>query len=289
MIQIIDFVIIEKLKKNFKKMPESEKKTRANEANSQDKQPEYKTELELASSKPDPVTDPPTFEFNDLKKGQIINESILVRNAGGPFKDIEIFILEDDPFLSIMGTGPLEDGQPEKLPMKVSFEAHAKEWSKRYTNTIVIALDGIKEKVVVELDTQTKPVNDFALILKSQNKKIMTALIDKLERNTSVEIAVVTIDSLEGKPIEKYANDLFNEWGIGKEDKNNGILILLYPDDNKYRAEVGIGLEKILKPGFIKKIFDQYAVPNFKFKKFGEGVIQIIKAISAKITSDYNP
>jgi hypothetical protein len=250
---------------------------------------EYKTESELARSGPEPVADPPDFEFDDLKKGQVINESFVIRNAGGPYKYLKVSVQEDDPFLRIIRTIPLEKTQPDSLPATVFFEAHAKDWSKRCSNTIVVKMDDAEETVTVDLNTQTRPVNDFARVLKPQNKKIITALIDKLERNTSVEIAAVTVDSLEGRTIEQYANELFNEWGVGKEDKNNGILILIDPDDSKYRTEVGLGLEEIIKPGFLKDLFEKQAVPEFREKRFGMGIINIIKALSTKIISEYNP
>ncbi len=248
----------------------------------------YKTESDLAKSGPEPVADPPGFEFNDLKKGQVINERFTLRNTGGSYNKLELSIIEPDPFIKIINSTRLEDDQPGQLPAVVSFEALAKDWSKSYSNTILIKLDEAEERVTVELDTQSKPVNDFAGILNPQNKKIITALIDKLERNTSAEIAVVTVDSLEGKTIEKYANELFNEWGVGKEGKDNGILILVDLIDHKFRTEVGLGLEKIIKPDFMKDLFEQHAIPEFKSKRFGEGIIYIIKAISAKITSEYN-
>jgi hypothetical protein len=218
----------------------------------------------------------------------VIDEIFVIRNAGGPYRKFKLFILEPDPFISIIKSSPLENNQTDRLPARISFKAHAKDWSKSYSNTIVIRLDDAEEKVSVNLNTQSKPINDFAMILKPQNKKIITALIDKLERNTSVEIAVVTVDSLEGSTIEKYANELFNEWGVGKEGKNNGILILIDLDDNEYRTEVGLGLEEIIRPDLIKSLFEEYAIPEFRQKRFGEGIIHIIKALSAKITAEYN-
>lgn len=247
---------------------------------------EYTTESELRQAKPAPVADPPDLEFNDLKKGQIKNGEFIVRNVGGPYKDLNLSIKGPDIFLKIINTEPLQSNQAERLPMKVYFEAYAADWSKRYNNTILIGLDDVEEEFKVELDTQTKPVNDFAGILRPQNIKIITALIDKLERNTSVEIAIITVDSLEGKTIERYANDLFNEWGIGKEGKNNGILFLICPEENKYRIEIGLGLEETITPDFIDRLFEQYGIPNFRLKRFGEGIIMIIKALSEKINRE---
>ncbi|MBM3709466.1 MAG: TPM domain-containing protein, partial [Actinobacteria bacterium] len=139
----------------------------------------------------------------------------------------------------------------------------------------------------VELNTQTKPVDDFAHIFKPQEIRKITSLINKLEKNTSAEIAVVTEDSLEGRDIAEYANELFNEWGIGKEDKHNGILLLIDKEETKFRIEVGLGLNDVLTPDFINGLFEQYLIPNFKLKKFGPGVYKTLDKIAKKITALY--
>ncbi len=247
--------------------------------------PEYRNASEISNSIPHPVADIDNLEFNDLKKGQIKKSSFIVRNIGGPFKEMELFVVDAYPFVKITSYEPLFKDQAEKMPVRVCFEATAFEWSKRYKNTIVIRLDDEDEIVTVELDTQTKPVNDFSRILKSQDIKIITALIDRLERNTSVEITVVTVYSLEGETIESYTNNLFNEWGVGKEDKNNGIMFLIDTETNMYRLEVGLGLEEVIDHEFINTIYSQYALPNFKANRFGQGIIQIIKNISLKLSS----
>ena len=70
-------------------------------------------------------------------------------------------------------------------------------------------------------------VNDFAGILDNASASDLEALITSIEKNTGAEIAVVTIDTLEGITIEEYAVVLFEKWGIGKADEDNGLLILV--------------------------------------------------------------
>jgi len=247
----------------------------------------YNAESPGGQNKPFPVAEQTYFVFDDMKKGQVKHEHFILRNIGGNYTDFIIFVLEPEPFLKIIDTSPLSKDQMDKLPMKVYFEVKALDWSKSYTNTIIIRLDNEDEKVTVDLNTQTKPVNDFAHIFKPQEIKKITALINMLERNTSAEIAVVTEDSLEGKDIAKYANELFNEWGIGKEDKHNGVLFLIDKEENKFRIEVGLGLDDVLTPDFINGLFEQYLIPNFKLKKFGLGVYKTLDKIVKKITTFY--
>ena len=70
-------------------------------------------------------------------------------------------------------------------------------------------------------------VNDFAGILDNASASDLEALITSIEKNTGAEIAVVTVDTLQGITIEEYAVELFDMWGIGKAEEDNGLLILV--------------------------------------------------------------
>jgi len=103
------------------------------------------------------------------------------------------------------------------------------------------------------LDTsKLKPsgyVNDFAHLLDPAGRERLEAYCALLERATGVQMAIVTVDSLEGEPIEDAANRLYREWGIGKKGKDEGLLILIAAKDHKDRAEVGYGLEPVITDG----------------------------------------
>src|SRR5262245_63809879 len=75
----------------------------------------------------------------------------------------------------------------------------------------------------------TGMVNDFAGVLDDTTKSELETLLTGLKAQTTAEVAVVTVNSLGGMSVEEYANRLFNGWGIGRADKNNGILILVAP------------------------------------------------------------
>src|SRR4030065_1727003 len=100
-------------------------------------------------NKPDPIVDRPHFEFNDLKKDQEKHGHFVIRNIGGPYSSFEMFVLEKDPFVKIVNTAPEHDDQTDKFPMKVCFEAKAEDWSKNYSNTIVVRMDNEDEKTIV--------------------------------------------------------------------------------------------------------------------------------------------
>src|SRR2546430_4392626 len=86
-------------------------------------------------------------------------------------------------------------------------------------------------------------VTDAAGVLDPSSKAQLESHLAEFERQTSNEIAVATVPSLEGETIETYAVELFKRWGVGKKGKDNGILLLVAPNDRKVRIEVGYGLE----------------------------------------------
>jgi hypothetical protein len=233
--------------------------------------------------KPKPETDKKHIVFNDVKKGEIRHGHFILKNSGGPYKNLDISVPDPDSFLRITEKLLLDPEDSRELPLKIYFEAKAEDWSKKYSGSVIIRLDNEETKVAVELDTQTKPVNDFAHIIDPYYIRKIENIIKNLEKKTSAEIAVVTIESLEGKTIEKYANDLFNEWKIGKEDKHNGILFMVDTCENKYRIEVGLGLEKLINTEFIHKLFDTLVFPNFKSGDFGTGIYRALQKIADKI------
>jgi uncharacterized protein len=100
------------------------------------------------------------------------------------------------------------------------------------------------------LDTsKLKPsgyVDDFAKVLDPAGKARLEAYCGALESSTGVQMAIVTVDTLDGEPVEDVGNRLFREWGIGKKGKDNGILMLFAIKDHKNSVELGYGIEPLL-------------------------------------------
>jgi uncharacterized protein len=89
-------------------------------------------------------------------------------------------------------------------------------------------------------------VTDRAGILTAQTKTQLEALCLELEQKTGAQMAIVTVKSLDGNEVQPYANDLFRQLGIGKKKQDNGLMLLVAPNDRKYWTEVGYGLEPII-------------------------------------------
>jgi uncharacterized protein len=89
-------------------------------------------------------------------------------------------------------------------------------------------------------------VSDLAGVVQAATKSKLEALCTELEQKTGAQMAIVTVHSLEGESVENYAVDLYKQLGIGSKKDDRGVLLLVSPDERKYRIEVGYGLEPVI-------------------------------------------
>lgn len=123
-------------------------------------------------------------------------------------------------------------------------------------------------------------VNDFANILDEQTRTRLSDRLRDVEAKTSSEIAVATVTSLDGMSIEEYASRLFKEWGIGQEKTDNGVLVLVAPNDREMRIEVGYGLEGVLPDGLAGEIRDVQFLPRFRDDDYAGGIAAGVNRIA---------
>ena len=110
-------------------------------------------------------------------------------------------------------------------------------------------------KVNADVDS-SKFVTDDGNLLTSDEELELEVILSSLEKQTSIEFAIVTMGSLEGNDIGGIANEMFRDIGLGKEDKDNGLLLLISLEDRKFRLEVGYGLEGVIPDITSSKITD---------------------------------
>jgi len=132
-------------------------------------------------------------------------------------------------------------------------------------------------------------VSDFAGLLSASGKNRLETQLSSVEKETGAEIAVVTVKSLDGMSIEDYASRLFEKWGIGKKDKDNGVLFLTASDERKVRIEVGYGLEAIITDARAGRILDNEVLPAYKRGDYEAGIIAGVNAIEGYIRSGVPP
>ena len=120
----------------------------------------------------------------------------------------------------------------------------------------------------------TGRVNDNAGIL---SKDAVTFLSDKLkahEERTTNQVVVLTIPSLQGESIEDYSNRVFNEWKLGQSGQDNGILIVVVPDERRMRIEVGYGLEGEMTDLMASRIIREIMTPRFREGDYDGGITE---------------
>lgn len=144
--------------------------------------------------------------------------------------------------------------------------------------TVILVLQSVilLAQEIPNYNQHQKFVSDFANILSEEQEKSLQNKLASYESKTGIEIAAVTQNDLQGYDIEGYANKLFETWGIGKKGANNGLLILVSPENRKWRVEVGYGLESNLTDGTCHNLSEQYLLPNFKKQFYYEGIDSIV-------------
>ena len=130
-------------------------------------------------------------------------------------------------------------------------------------------------------------VNDYVQLLSNVQRQQLEQTLLAFNRSTSNEVSVVIINSTEGEDIAAYATDLAHKWGIGKKDKDNGVLLLAAMQDRKVNISVGYGLEGALPDAICKRIIEQQIVPNFKKGQYAEGLNHAITTITKLTTGEY--
>ena len=128
-------------------------------------------------------------------------------------------------------------------------------------------------------------VNDFANVLSQSARDQLTALCSEVEQKTQAQIAVVTVKSLGGRPIEQYSIDLATHLGVGPKKSDRGVMILLAVDDHKYRFEVGYGLEGILPDGKVGG-FGREAVPFLRENNYDAALLLVTRRVADVIAAD---
>jgi len=132
----------------------------------------------------------------------------------------------------------------------------------------------------------TGRVVDQAGIMTAQSRSELESKLKTLEDKSSIQLVVATVRSLEGSDIETYANQLFRNWRLGEAKKNNGVLLVVAPNEHKVRIEVGYGLEGTLTDALSSVIISSAIVPRFKAGDFSGGIERGVDGIISVLSGD---
>lgn len=131
-------------------------------------------------------------------------------------------------------------------------------------------------------------VTDNANILSNEVKNYIVEQNNILYENTGAQIAVLTVDFLpEGYDSETYSYAVFDQWGIGSAERNNGILLLLVPGDSKFWITQGSGLIDSLTSSTIDKIINKYLADDFDAGRYDQAVTNTFNALLKELDGIY--
>lgn len=163
---------------------------------------------------------------------------------------------------------------------------------KRLVSIVVILLFTLtlcscEEKEKYPSPTEAFFVNDFANVIDDTAESEFVARAAALDKATSAQVVIVTVDNLGGDAPYQYATELGRRWGVGNEELDNGIVILLSRDDREIFIAVGYGLEGALPDSKTGKIIDIYGLNHLKNDDFSTGLSAIGKAVVNEVYIEY--
>lgn len=130
-------------------------------------------------------------------------------------------------------------------------------------------------------------VNDFANMLSTDENNLLEQKLRAVNDSNSIEFAIIAIKTTGNYDIEDYALKIGRQWGIGKKDKNNGILILVALEDRKIDIEVGYGLEDRVTDGLAKRVIENDIKPAFKQKNYYQGLDKATNSLIDMVAGRY--
>lgn len=126
----------------------------------------------------------------------------------------------------------------------------------------------------------------MAQILDIDHSRTLENKLAEFERDTSHQVAVLTIASLQGESIEDFSIRVAESWRIGQQGVDNGVILIIAPNDRKLRIEVGYGLEGVLPDAIANQIIREVIVPHFRNDDYGPGIDNGINAILQTIAGE---
>jgi uncharacterized protein len=122
-------------------------------------------------------------------------------------------------------------------------------------------------------------VNDYAKVLAVDRSRQLEDQLAQFEQETGHQVAVLTIPSLKGDSLEDFSIRVAENWKIGKKGFDNGVILIVVPNDRRLRLEVGYGLEGVLPDAVANQIISQYIIPRFRAGDFSGGIVAGIDAV----------
>ncbi|GAA4779605.1 hypothetical protein GCM10023231_02950 [Olivibacter ginsenosidimutans] len=163
-----------------------------------------------------------------------------------------------------------------------------KTWFIRYCNGLLLLLlfaspsyaqYSLPEVPNPKIDGQDFYVSNPDDIISTWAVDSMNKIASEIDKKATVEMAIIILDDFQGEDDFEFALNLFNTWGIGKKDRNNGLLLFISKDRRAYRFISGYGLDSLLPDITLKRIGEHYLVPYFKADHYDKGLLMTMQVL----------
>lgn len=139
---------------------------------------------------------------------------------------------------------------------------------------------------VTQLPILTNRVVDNAHLLDAPTEAALVQKLAAFQQQSSDQVVVVTVPSLSGEDIESYSNRLFRAWALGQKQEDNGILLVVAPNERRVRIEVGYGLEAIMTDAMSSIIIQSIILPAFRDGNYSGGITDGVDGILSVLSGD---
>jgi uncharacterized protein len=153
----------------------------------------------------------------------------------------------------------------------------------RTTTVLVVAWIAFAVAFAADVPYLSGRVVDGAEILRPATREAIAGRLAAHEQKTTNQVAVLTIPTIGDEGIEEFATRVFGTWRLGQRGKDNGVLVVVVPNDRKLRIEVGYGLEGTLTDAAAGRIIRNVLTPAFKAGDFDKGVFDGVDAIVGQL------
>lgn len=146
---------------------------------------------------------------------------------------------------------------------------------------------GIGPVTEFQVPALTAPVMDLANVIPARQEEMLNQLLRDFNSRGKAQLTILTLDSLNGQSIEDASIKITDQWKLGTEKKDNGILFLIVPQERKVRIEVGQGLEGVIPDVVAKRILADVARPYFKKGLYAEGIYSATTQVLKIVDHEY--
>lgn len=154
---------------------------------------------------------------------------------------------------------------------------------------VVLSIPNLAYSEVLERPKFNGYVYDYANVITASDEIMINAYAETVENIGAGQVVAVTVNSLSGMNSADYGLELFNSWGIGHADINDGLLILLAPNERSIQICTGLGIDTQITDEECGALIDEFALQRLRENEFSTGMLLLAKAACLKLVLERSP